>query len=375
MVAALDLKALTDETIAQMGYNSHDLWLVRLGSVVFGPYETESLKHYLIDNEHLFENAFASRMDNNEMKPFWSYNVFQKRTHPSENQKENFWIMHTGIKVGPITYQEIDKKITSGHLAMTDHVSTDDGHHWKKTFEIPGLDRRPHSPNNLPKLPGDDSFYKAKLRLVEKMEQIHSNISEDLASLTHLGQQQAKVIQFKVEELTMKAERRTEVSQGAKWIMPAAMVVLTVITSGYYFISTEDGNQIPQVGVAAVTEAAPTPATTSRRPKPRGEMPIAQRRLPASSGYSRPDPRSFGRESNIPTHIETHEEFRNDSPEEPVPQESPVAENEAPVQEEHSLVNTEPAEKEPQDTSLDAAMNGVEQPVEQQPIVEEASDF
>lgn len=367
MVAGIDLQPLSDETITQMGYQGSDLWLVRIDSIVFGPYETESLKHYVQDNEHLFENAQASRMDDPKMQPFWNHAIFQRRAPQvvkSDQHEGPFWVMNAGIKVGPLSFHDIDKKIEMNILGMTDHISVDDGETWIKIFEIEGFDRRSHAPDELPIAPLESSFHKAKLALVEKMETPHANTTEELADMAHIAHQQARVIQFKIEEMTLKAEKKTEVSEGIKWMMPtAAAIILTIATTGYMMI-TDEGEAIPEIADVQ-TEVI---KGQKKRVAPRGQMPSASERRPASVGYNRPSASSYSNDSRFPTHIETHDEFREEVPQfERDPLDGPVTDAEQQPQE-HSLVGNEN-----QDVSLDAAMNGVNQPAE--PVVEEVSDF
>jgi hypothetical protein len=61
----------------------------------------------------------------------------------------------------------IDKKIEMGLLSMTDHLSLDEGETWIKIFEVEGLDRRSHTPDELPRLPKETSFQKAQLEIVQ----------------------------------------------------------------------------------------------------------------------------------------------------------------------------------------------------------------
>lgn len=365
MVAGIDLQPLSDETIAEMGFQGSDLWLVRIDSIVFGPYETESLKHYVHDNEHLFENAHASRMDDPKMKPFWEHAIFQRRAPQvvkAEQHEGPFWVMTAGIKVGPLSYHDVDKKIEMNILGMTDHISVDDGETWLKIFEFEGFDRRSHAPDELPIAPMESSFHKAKLALVEKMETPHANTTDELADMAHIAHQQARVIQFKIEEMTLKAEKKTEVADGMKWVMPtAAAIILTIATTGFMMI-TDEGEPIPQVAEVSVEGAK----DLKRKPA-RGEVPGSSKRRPASVGYNQPPQSSYSTDSRYPTHIETHDEFHEDPQIERDPIDGPVSDVEQAPQE-HSLVGNDN-----QDVSLDAAMNGVNQPAE--PVVEEVSDF
>ena len=223
MVVSIDLKPLSPETIAQMEYNNHDLWLVKIGSVVFGPFETESLKHYVSDNEHLFEQALASRSDETEWKPFWEHTQFQRRKPQivqGSTYEGPFWIMDQGLKTGPFTLREIDKKLEMEILSMTDHISIDEGHTWLKVYQIEGFDRRNLNPDDLPIAPYENSFQQAKLALVEKLEESHPNPLEGLAEMAWQGQNNAKVLQFKIEEMTLTQHQQTELSPALKWAVP-----------------------------------------------------------------------------------------------------------------------------------------------------------
>lgn len=371
MVRSIDLKPLSEESIAEMGYNNHDLWLVRLGSVVFGPFESESLKHYVHDNEHLFESAEASRADETEWKPFWSHTKFQRRKPQmvsGEKHEGPFWIMDFGLKVGPFTFREIDKKIEMGLLVMTDHVSVDDGQSWVKIYQIEGFDRRTLNPDELPVAPYESSFEKAKIALVEKMEQPHINTNDELAEMAWSAQQMGKVIQFKIEEMTLRKEKETHVSDATKWFIPAAAAIALTITTSAYFAFTSEDSPV----VAEVSEEKPFYQTrvggSKKRPTPSGRMPEPAR-IPASTNYRESVSPSYA-ESRYPTHIETHEDYPQEDPmPERDPLDGPVTDAEA-QPEIHSLVGNEnqPA----QEQSLDQAMNGV---APDQPVIEEASDF
>lgn len=366
MVQGLDLKPLSDETIAEMGYNKHDLWLVKIGDETFGPYETESLKHYVGDNEHLFEDAHASRMDAIQWQPFWEQNVFQRRKMQAvgEAHQGPFWLMDNGLKIGPLSFRDIDKKIEMGLLVMTDHISVDDGHHWMKIYQIEGFDRRTYSPDELPIAPLESSFQQAKLILVEKMEQPRIHVSDELADMAWIGQQQAKVIEFKIDELTLDTKKQTEVSASLKWAVPtAAAVVMALVTGGYFMFSVEED---PTLAAGEVVDQAEYQKTAARKTSPRGFIPSSNR-TPASVGYGA-TPQNNYNDNRYPTQMDMHENY-DQPPEERDPLDGPVTDVEQ-VPQEHSLVGNENSGGE----SLDAAMNGISQPAEQ-PIVDEASDF
>lgn len=371
MVVGLDLKPLSEETITEMGYNSHDLWLVKIGLITFGPYETESLKHYVGDNEHLFDEAKASRMDNIEWLPFWENSVFQRRKPQAvgEQHQGPFWLMDNGLKIGPLSFRDIDKKIEMGLLVMTDHISVDEGHSWKKIYMIEGFDRRSYSPDELPAAPLESSFQKAKLALVDKLESPHVHVSDELAEMAYAGQQQAKVIQFKIDEMTLNAPKSTEVSDSLKWAMPAAAaVVVALMTTGYFMFSTGDEAVVAD---ESSEKQFYQPGAKGNKTA-RGAMPdMSGTRAPASVGYGQ-TPQNNYNQPRYPTHMDMHENY-----DEPVmerdPLDGPVTDVEQ-IPPEQSLVGNDNNLNNGAGESLDAAMNGISQPAEQ-PIVDEASDF
>ena len=383
MVHKIDLKPLTEETITQMGYNNHDLWLVKIGTNEFGPFETETLKHYVQENEELFSEAEASRADETEWKPFWAYTKFQRRKPQgltTENHQGPFWIMDLGIKSGPFSFHEIDKKIEMGLLVMTDHLSVDQGHTWVKIYEVEGFDRRSHSPDDLPVAPYESSFQKAKLELVEKLETPHVNTIDEMADLAWQSQQNARIIPFKIEEMTLRSENEIEISPSLKWAIPsAAALLVTIVTTGYFVLSPDTPDEIAFIEIEEKPFYKNKTATKSR-PVPKAVIPSAgidsSNRQPASTGYSQPRVERYqDTGSRYPTHVETHRDPRDEEPfQDRDPLNDPI--NGDPREPEiHSLVN----ERQPaQDQSLDSVMNdSYDQPVDpmDRPVVEEASDF
>lgn len=369
MAEALDLKPLTDEAIKEMGIDPHDLWLVKIDSVVYGPFETESLKHYVSDNEDLFETAEASRTLETEWKPFWAHTKFQRRKLQGVSQTSSegpYWIMDQGRVKGPISHLEIDKKIEMGLLSMTDHLSLDEGETWIKIYEVEGFDRRSHSADELPTLPHERSFQRAQLEIVEKYDRPHTEILDDLVEAVWEGQQRAKVIPFKPEEILLSPQRGIEVSSSLKWAIPTAVAfVAMVVTTGYFMFRSPTES----ADLALMYERTPIKMPKARMTAngARGQMPrpMPSYRSPSSVGYAGSGSTNYASGSLYPTHMETHQD---NYIEPPVEMDQPLPEAE-PVQE-HSLVDQgQPAE----DQSLDAAMNGIHQP--EAVVVEEASDF
>lgn len=366
-MSTLDLKPLTKETIDQMGYDNHHLWLVKIGEETFGPFETESLKHYAFENEAQFEEARASRADTNDFRPFWSHAHFQKPVVHSHKSQIHYWILVDGQKHGPHTHQEIEKKIETGDLFMTDYLSVDHGENWKKIFLFEGFDHRHQSADELPPPPSDTSFQEIRAGLIEKLEKPHRNVKDELAEIAHSSPGSKSPL--KLEELTLASIKSSEISESLKWAVPgAAAVILTLATAGYLVLSPSVSEEL----VADTSEVSRRPST----PNPSRNFPRAQIPSPTRSQERSPSsikntfvPNYEPQESRYPTTVETHEEAQYEQPPEPMDQ----VENQTDPQQQtdNSLVNNE--QTDPQE-SLDAAMNQTP-PQEAEPKVEESSDF
>ncbi len=369
MINSIDLKPLTEETIQEMGFQGHDLWLVKIDSAIYGPFETESLKHYVSDNEELFNEAEASLSDETEWKSFWAYTKFQRRKPqgiPSENYEGPFWLMDVGRLSGPFAHRDIDKKIEMGILGMTDHLSIDSGESWIKIYEIHGFDRRSHSPDELPRAPVEASFQKAKLEIVDKLEQPHLNTINELAGLVWEEQLRGKVIRLKKEELSPVHLKSAAISSSFKWASPsAAAVFIGLLTTGYFlFFSDKEVTLVESSEQESVNRKN---KISDSRVSSKGVVPSAGFRSPSSVGYTQP---SKINEPTYQTHIETHAENYPDAVAERAPSDTSPAEAEQPPQEPSLVENNQQQE----DQSLDAAMNTTPRS-EEQPVVEEASDF
>lgn len=375
MVVGIDLRPLTPEIIESMGYDMHDLWMVKIDATVYGPFETESLKHYVLENEALFEHAEASRADEKEWKPFWAYTKFQRRKPQavSENHEGPFWLMDAGLKVGPFTYQEIDKKLEMDLLGMTDHISVDNGESWKKIYEISGFDRRSHSPDELPIAPPEYSFQQARLEVINKLETPHFNPQDELAELAWQSQQQlAKVIPFKAEDVAIKHPSTVTISDSMKWAAPiAAMAVIGIVTSGFMMLNSPEGIEIADSTPEETTEKPfyQKPKARAVTSAPPATMPGSSIREPASVRPSRPAP-VVHRTSSIPTFTETHDQFQEPQDHFDEPMDEPVLDAEQRT-EEHSLVSNNQTTGTAEENNLDAVMNGTPD----QPVIDEASDF
>lgn len=368
-MSSFDLKPLTTETIEEMNFNKEDLWLIRWQGEEFGPFETESLKHYSSENKDLLIDAEARRLDQEEFKEFWSHPTFQRRKmqvlSPNDEGAEEFWIMHQGLKAGPFSFKEIDKKIEMDLLARTDLISTDDGDSWVKIFQLQQFDRRSHHPNDLPIAPREDEFSEAHLRVIDELENKKTNISEEVAELAFGATHSAKIIPFKTEDVVYHAPKEYKAPSKKKWVLPTAIALAGALFIGQEFLIEE--NPVAEMAEVSSPSFQRRPAAKMpNAPKPH-YAPTIHQRAPASIRPAAPSIERMDNSPRYPTIIESHEdEFGNNSGYEQEEPQSPVVEGEAGPKE-YSLVGNDTYA--PQ--SLEAVMGGEAQ----EPVVEEVSDF
>lgn len=365
---AFDLKPLTSEIIHKMNYAPHSLWIVKLNDEIFGPFEVESLKHYAIENEQLFEHALATRMDTNDWQPFFSYAQFHpiaEHDHDDAPVIEKYWIMNFGQKTGPLSRQDIDKKIELGILSMTDLVSVDDGETWLKFFSHGLFNPQSDSISSPPMAPLESSFQRAKEDLQEIMDnQERTGTHIGLAALTYLGQSKGKRV-LNLEEMDLKSLNETEISRSLKWAVPSAVAGLAVLAMvGNFLFSSSSSDMVAtdEKTETKVVKNNPVRKNTYKERSPASYKPLNQQRSALTNV-------PVVQENEYPSHIETHYN-------EPDPNTDQALEaelNPPPEPQEHSLVSNTGPENETLDQAMGADPAIPEVPPEQP--VEAVSDF
>lgn len=108
----------------------------------------------------------------------------------SENQEEVFLLVE-GQKRGPYLAGEVHALIDTKEILLTDMVSFDGGHSWKKLYQYEEFDRRDLSQGNLPESPGWEIFKESNQEIENELQnpkedQIETNAIAGLAFLENL---------------------------------------------------------------------------------------------------------------------------------------------------------------------------------------------
>jgi hypothetical protein len=375
---AIDLKPLTSEIIHKMGYSTHDLWVVKVDEDAFGPFEIDSLKQFAIENEHEFHHALACRMDTSDWKPFYSHAQFRENSEhhaPVEEVVEKYWIINQGLKAGPLSRLDIDKKLELSIISLSDSVSIDDGQTWAKFYALASFNDHQGGTDALPMAPLESSFHKAREDLFDWMEtQKPNDPASSMAALTYLGQHKDKnKVRLNLHEIDLKSVRETQVSRSLKWVVPYAVAGVSVLAMVGNFLLSPSGT--PPAELSAIEEikterilpvgpqrVKPTQRTPASYRPPIQHQPVQQQHSHVQNA------RDIQQE--YPSHVETHYN-------EPDPLIDPRDEevNYMPREnQEPSLVTNNV----PGNESLDDMMNGAAMdpgyPPEQ-PVIEESNDF
>lgn len=371
---AIDLKPLSEETIEQMGHAPRELWVIKIETELYGPFETESLKHYAFENKQEFVGAEVTHLEFADWKPFSQVEELQKAQQPVQalpetapSQDGPYWIFVKEQKSAPMALHELDLKVEMGVVAMTDLVSTDDGHTWKQILELPVFEKRKHQGSELPFPPPERSFQEAKIEVsqnLEAQESLHED--EGLFALAYLTLNKDKPT-LNIEEITLKTVQETQVSRSLKWAVPTAVASgFALVMTGYFLFSSPATVEVAEESTTAQVQRGisagndlPPPTYSDVARNPASLMPMPSNRSPLT--------RPMVHES-YPTHLETHVNEAD-------PIQDPIHDienqDQAPPQE-HSLVSEGVPNEQPAPAE-DPGQNPPE--LTPQPAVEESSDF
>lgn len=146
-----------------------------------GPYIGAQLKHVCEMLEFPEDTLVRDAKNIGDWVNLYNHPTFQRRKpqvvgEDSEiSQDRHTYVLVDGQKYGPFNLREITEQLDNGDLLLTDLVSLDDGHTWKKLYQYSNFDRRSHTQEQLPSAPGWEVFNKSNKEIGEHLEEIDSN--------------------------------------------------------------------------------------------------------------------------------------------------------------------------------------------------------
>ena len=178
----LNQSTLSIEEIEKHELSKEDLYEVKIGSVILGPFSRDFLKTYSVEKNLAEFNVLIKTMESILWVPILQHPSFYSgEAATPDSKRQSFYLLVNGRKVGPYRIEDIDFKVSNNEVLFTDFVSIDAGDSWKKLYEIEGFDLRRHVEGELPSAPASN--------VQEDPRPERSDRSDPLGELAKIGHQ------------------------------------------------------------------------------------------------------------------------------------------------------------------------------------------
>ena len=178
-------------------FPAEELFEVRFDETRLGPIWNQDLKAYVAQDPNFPISCFVSQFAAEEWMPILQHPFFQRRRpqlvarNDLNIEKEVFHVLREGKKLGPFNASEIQEKVNTGKILISDQVSTDGGHSWGRLYEIEEFDRRDIVPSGeLPFMPEWQVFNNSFDEVEQSLGDINHNTrameTDAIASLAYL---------------------------------------------------------------------------------------------------------------------------------------------------------------------------------------------
>lgn len=160
---SLQLIPLSDETIAKHNYQICDLWMVKNGQDILGPFHTSQIKEEVAKKNEILDQCDAYNLESEQWQPVYQWPIFQRRVPQLVPLVElvtdtTFFVLVNGHKDGPYHLEQIEQGLESGKFNSNDLITNTEGHAWIKICEHDHFDRRKKEQKPLPGKPVQDVF-------------------------------------------------------------------------------------------------------------------------------------------------------------------------------------------------------------------------
>ena len=134
------------------------------GTPASGPYMQAGIKALTEENEFPEDTVVRDAKNIGEWIGVYAHPAFQRRKPQIIGEEKNLpddrkaYILVNGQKHGPLGTQEVIALLEQKEILLTDQVSFDEGHSWRKLYEFQEFDRRDLEQSHLPSIPTWDVF-------------------------------------------------------------------------------------------------------------------------------------------------------------------------------------------------------------------------
>jgi len=186
IINELKQNTLSVEQIEESNFTRDNLFEVKIGSAILGPFSAKYLKTLSEEKNLMDFNVLVKTMESILWVPVFQHPSFFHSDGGMENvpeiKKKSFYLLVNGRKVGPYRIEDIDFKVKNSEMLFTDLISEDAGNSWKKLYELEGFDLRRHQEEELPTAPGGSVLEKAKR---ERGKEEGLDVVGELAKIGH----------------------------------------------------------------------------------------------------------------------------------------------------------------------------------------------
>lgn len=274
----IDLKPLSDEEIKTKNFSLIDLWMVKdEHDNVYGPFDTDSLRVFTGNQQHLFENTKTYNLENEQWFDTFAITHFQRRK-PSLVSNQNliasneFFISINGQTNGPYTKEEVQAFLNNGQIVSTTQLSLDKGQSWIKLYEHHAFDRRTTKSNQ--ELP-----FRPAAEILEKMAMTKEEIvkakekEEAIIELAFLGHKKPKEKKSATKKYDSDEEIPSSFFSKFKSPLIASFTVCFIAVLGFALFSS------PYNGENLIKEAKTDKKSINNAPRHSNRKPASAARV------------------------------------------------------------------------------------------------
>jgi hypothetical protein len=260
------------------------------GEGPLGPFPGATLRDFSEEVSFPEGTKVKDAKSTSSWQELFSHPFFQRRK-PQIVNNDNFsdsqdevYLLVEGQKRGPYIAGEVHALIDTKEILLTDMVSFDEGHSWKKLYQYEEFDRRDLSQGNLPESPGWEIFKESNQEIENELlnpkeDQVETNAIAGLAFLENLksGKTSSNYNKSAIEDIPEVPEEeeklaetipfpkkkkekveKTKNSTAPKVKYAYAFAIIFLLSGSIFFFSKEKSNHRNMASSPQSIKDAPT---------------------------------------------------------------------------------------------------------------------